>query len=492
MSRHLFFIKSISFSILFACCLLLAVTTSSCKKEKLDTQSGISFSTDTLTFDTIFTTLGSTTRFFVVRNTQKQPIKISNIKLAGGAASSYRINVDGDAGISFNDIEIPAKDSIYIFAEVTVNPNAANLPFIIEDSLQFITNGKLQQVQLNAYGQNAHFFNADSIELNTTWTNDLPYVILNYLQIKQSACLTIQKGCKVHFGGGAAMIVEGCLNIDGEDTTNAVVFRGVRLDKDVADRPYDNFPGQYAGVFFLRNSTGNINFLKMRNSSYGINVGNVKTTDDNAANIAALQAMNRTNAPQVTIRNSFIYNAAFYGLFGFNGFIRAQNVLIYNCGKNNVALIDGGDYEFVNCTFYNRGSAYTSHTKEPVFYMNNYFDYGGAQPIMADTAIALFNNCIVYGTLEKEIIAEDLSANTHRIITAFRNCVLKTNDALNNPPFIVCKTDDPQFEDALKSDFRLKSGSPCIDFSVIPATPTDIVSKPITGLRRDCGAYEYQ
>ena len=83
--------------------------------------------------------------------------------MAGGASSSYRINIDGDAGTSFNDIEIPAKDSIYVFAEVTVNPNAANLPFIIEDSIEFLTNGILQQVQLNDYGQNANFFNGDSL-----------------------------------------------------------------------------------------------------------------------------------------------------------------------------------------------------------------------------------------------------------------------------------------------------------------------------------------
>lgn len=87
---------------------------SSCKKEQLNTSSGISFSTDTLTFDTLFSTLGSTTRFFTIRNTLKQPIKISNIRLAGGTASAYRINVDGDSGVAFKDIEIPAKDSLYV------------------------------------------------------------------------------------------------------------------------------------------------------------------------------------------------------------------------------------------------------------------------------------------------------------------------------------------------------------------------------------------
>jgi hypothetical protein len=151
----------------------------SCKKDTLNTSGALSFSNDTITFDTVFTTLGSTTQFFTIRNTGKQPIKISNIRLGAGSASSYRMNVDGDSGTSFNDIEIPAKDSIYVFVEVTVDPNASNLPFIILDSIQFTTNGNQQKVILQAYGQNAHFFNADSIETNVTWNNDLPYVILN-------------------------------------------------------------------------------------------------------------------------------------------------------------------------------------------------------------------------------------------------------------------------------------------------------------------------
>ena len=100
-------------------CFLFAFNTA-CKKEQFNTTSGISFSTDTLTFDTLFSTLGSTTRFFTIKNTLKQPVKISSIKLAGGSASSYRINVDGDAGTAFTDVEIPAKDSIYVFVEVTI------------------------------------------------------------------------------------------------------------------------------------------------------------------------------------------------------------------------------------------------------------------------------------------------------------------------------------------------------------------------------------
>lgn len=473
------------------CLVLISITFSSCKKDKINTSAGVTFSTDTLTFDTLFTTLGSTTKFFTIRNTQKEAIKISSIKLAGGATSSYRMNVDGDAGYNFSDIEIPAKDSLYVFVEVTVNPNAANLPFIIEDSIQFTTNGKLQQVQLNAYGQNAHFFNGDTI-CDEVWNDDLPYVILNYVLIKEGCSLSINQGCDVYFGGGAAMIVEGTLNVNGTDTSNMVTFRGVRTDKDVADRPYDDFPGQYAGVFFLRGSSGNLQYLKLRNSLYGINVGNINTTENETQNIALLQSMSLGNAPTVLINNSKIYNNAFYGLFGFFGKIYAQNTLVYNCGKNVVGLYVGGDYEFSNCTFYTRGSTYISHTKDPLFYINNYFVYSQtADPILADTTRAVFQNCIVYGTLEEEIVAEGAAANTHAIALGFDHCVVKTKLSLSSGLFNVCKGDDPQFFDIFKNNYKLKSGSPCINAGTANSLTNDIDGFP-RDATPDIGAYEFQ
>lgn len=471
----------------------LSIFFTSCKKDKLNTTSGLQFSNDTLTFDTLFTTLGSTTRFFTIRNKENKAIKISNIHLGGGTDSRYRINVDGDAGTSFTDIEIPAKDSLYVFVEVTIDPNDQTLPYLVLDSVQFQTNGINQHVILQTFGQNAHFFYADSITANTVWNNDLPYVILNYLQINLGAQLCINGGTKVYFGPGAAMVVEGDLKINGTDTNNTVLFRGVRLDEDIAGRPYDDFPGQYAGLFFLRNSTGNINYLEMRNAAYGINVGNIKTTDDPTVNLQTLLDMKWSNAPYVVIKNSKIYNQAYYGIFGFLGRIEAENLLVYNCGTNAVGLYCGGEYDFTNCTFYTRGSAYVSHTKEPLFYINDYFTYSTSSPsILADSTRAYFNNCILYGTLEEEIVTDRETNSTHAFDLLFTNCDLKTQQTLSLPFYNTCKTDDPQFKDVYKNDYHLKSGSPCIDFSNPPSTSTDIDGFSITGAKRDCGAYEYR
>ena len=101
----------------------------------------------------------------------------------GGTGSAYKMNVDGIATTESNNIEIDANDSVYVFVQVNVNPNAANLPFVIRDSIQVSYNGNKRMVQLEAWGQNAHFFRDKEIVADETWTNDLPYVILGYLHV---------------------------------------------------------------------------------------------------------------------------------------------------------------------------------------------------------------------------------------------------------------------------------------------------------------------
>ena len=64
----------------------------------------LSFSTDTLAFDTIFSTIGSTTRQFMIYNKNSEPLSIESIMLASGEATGFRMNVDGRKGSSFNNV----------------------------------------------------------------------------------------------------------------------------------------------------------------------------------------------------------------------------------------------------------------------------------------------------------------------------------------------------------------------------------------------------
>ena len=128
------------------CCFLACL---SCKKDSILTTGGkLSFSTDTLSFDTVFTTVGSVTHSFKIYNENQQRIKIQRIKLNGGASSPFRMNVDGIPTIELNDVEVAANDSLYVFVAVTVDPTTGILPFVVNDAVQMTLNGQEHVVHL--------------------------------------------------------------------------------------------------------------------------------------------------------------------------------------------------------------------------------------------------------------------------------------------------------------------------------------------------------
>ena len=166
---------------------------------------------------------------------------LSDVKLMGGSNSVFKINIDGNASSSATNIEVDANDSIYIFVSVYINPSANNLPFILQDSIQVSFNGNTRYIQLQAYGQNAHFFTNKLISGNVSWTNDLPYVIFGGLAVDTNSTLTIQQGCKIYSHADAPFIVNGTLLVQGEkyDSTR-VYFQGDRLDL-----PYSAYPASW-------------------------------------------------------------------------------------------------------------------------------------------------------------------------------------------------------------------------------------------------------
>ena len=131
--------------------ILLSAIIFSCKKDSFITsiEANLATSADTLSFDTVFTSVGSVTQSFKIFNDNNQKLRLSQVKLSGGTSSSFKINVDGTSAPEVDDIEINANDSIYIFVQVNINPTAENLPFIIQDSILISFNGNQKFVQLS-------------------------------------------------------------------------------------------------------------------------------------------------------------------------------------------------------------------------------------------------------------------------------------------------------------------------------------------------------
>ena len=163
--------KNIPVLLLIVITFFIAISNTSCKKEKLLTAGGeLRYSTDTLTFDTVFTSLGSFTTQVKIYNPQNQKVNISSIRLGGGDKSFFHINVNGISRNATSNIELEAKDSMYVFATVTIDPRNQDNPFIVQDSLIATMNGNDYILPFLAYGQDAHYIYGDSVG-GQTWGN---------------------------------------------------------------------------------------------------------------------------------------------------------------------------------------------------------------------------------------------------------------------------------------------------------------------------------
>lgn len=464
--------------------LLLIVTivvVFSCKKDSFITSSNalISITADTLHFDTVFTSTGSVTQIFKIKNENSQKLLLSEVKLGGGGNSFFKINVNGAAGPLVNDIEMEANDSIYVFATVSINPNSNNLPFIVRDSIQISFNGNNHYVQLDAYGQNAHFLRATRITGNVTWNNDLPYVLLDSLVISPNATLTINEGCKIYLHANTPVLVDGTLKINGEkyDSTR-VRFKGDRLDE-----PYNAFPGSWPGISFRPASKDNVlTFATLQNAYQGV-VVNGPSVNAN---------------PKLTLNQCIIDNITDAGILGINTSITANNCVISNAGgktSSNINLSYGGNYDFTNCTVVSYNNSYVPHMN-PVLFLSNYTMSGGIK-VPADLN-AHFLNCIFWGDgmPDNEVVVSRSGANPFTV--SFTTCLWKVN---TNPESVtmnsVINKQDPAFDsvDVAKRfyNFRLKAGSPAIDKGWVTVNVIDLDGNPRSvGAFPDIGAYERQ
>ena len=460
----------------------------SCKKETFVTSGDarLSISIDTLKFDTVFTTVGSITQSFKIRNDNNQKLRLNNIKLMGGASSSFQLNIDGQPTAIASDLELAANDSLYIFVKIIINQNTANLPFLVKDSIKIEFNGNTNWVQLQAYGQNARFLKNQKITSNTTWNNQLPYVILGGLTVDTFATLTIDKGTKIYCSANAPIIIHGTLKINGEkDTDDRVYFRGDRLDND-----YKDLPGGWPGITFSNASKNNVmNFAVLKNAHQAI------VTIGGATNII----------PKLTLNECIIDNAYDIGLSAFSSSVNSRNCLFSNCGNNatlgeggsNIILRGGGNYAFNYATIATFGNIYTTH-KQPVLYISN---SGGASPAALS---AIFKNSIIYGEggLADDEIKTDKQGTTLFDVT-LDNVLYKVKNA--DPPNIrllnnttALKNQNPMFNtiNILRNiyDFHLKPTSPCINKGTpIVGINFDLDGKIRTfGSSPDVGCYELQ
>lgn len=410
--------------------ILIILLASACRKgERIttDPNAKLTIANESVLFDVIFTSLGSTTKRLKIENRNNNAIKVSEIRLAGGSASAFSININGENTFNKNDLVINGQDSVNLFIKVTINPTAENLPFLVQDSIILNTNGNRQVVQLTAYGQNAVFVNASTINSNTTWTKSLPYIINGSLTVLNGNSLTIQPGAKIYFHKDASLNIEGSLLVNGT-VAEPVLFCSDRLEK-----LYDDEPGQWKGIFIKRTGNGIVKNAVIKNASVGI------TSDSLSLN----------TSPKLILNGSIIKNMQVAAYIGYHSELYAFNNLMYNCGNYLIYAVGGGNYNLKHNTFAGYNVNFPRKTASLSF--SDYLSANAYNKLQID----LTNN-IIWGSLTNEL---DIQKKTSAMVqlNLWSNLIRTTNNTYNTNSNIL--NIDPSFINQDMENFEVSAGS---------------------------------
>lgn len=439
----------------------------SCHKNQLLSNKHLEFSADTVVFDTVFTTVGSTTKRLKIYNRENKPLQIEEIELVGGTSSPFRINVDGLSGTKFSDMTIEKKDSLFVFVEVTLGINGETLPMIIEDSIRFRTNGVDQYVKLAVWGQDAYFHYKDLNE--GTWNNDKPHVIYGYAAVDSAKTLIIPAGTNVHLHKNALLYVyKSTLKVEGT-LNNEVVFQTDRLEQ-----AYKDIPGQYYGIYFHQARPSTINYALIKNGISGVHLYS-RDAD--------------FNEPTLTVTNTIFRNIARYGVFIYAGAkVKAENCQVSHCGTHALLVLEGGDFDFTHCDLLGYGGS-----SSPAVGISNYFDNGATQvTTVRDINVGKLTNCVLYGNLETELAIDTLLFGGAVVNLDFKNCLIKSKETYTDAFYQnTIWNQPPLFKDVPKYDFRFTENSPLLNNGTPTAVITDLFGNS-RNLPPDIGAIEFQ
>lgn len=428
--------------LLFIVCIGILVCFTSCRDDfKFEPSSGqLEFSKDTVYLDTVFTNIGSSTYTLKVYNHSNKDINIPSLRLGEGENSKYRLMVDGMPGKVFNNVELLAKDSLFIFIETTINYSEYTNPqsnYLYTDKIEFDSGSNYQKVDLVTLVQDAIFlypqkypdgtietlpigdgstqiqgFYLDDDELD--WNRQKPYVIYGYAGVKSGKTLNIDAGSRIHFHANSGIIVanNASLKVNGslspEDPNqplkNEVIFEGDRLEPSFSETP-----GQWGTIWLTQGSTANVfDYATIKNATVGI----------------LMDANDGTSNPTLTIRNTQIYNSSNIGLYAKTGHVVGENVVINKAGQSALVCSLGGKYHFKQSTFANYWS--TSFRQTPTVLIDNFYTLNN-QIVSFPLEQAQFDNCIIYGNNNLELVLRK-DNSTALFNYQFNNCLIRFND----------------------------------------------------------------
>lgn len=396
----------------------------------------LQFSTDTVTFDTVFSERPTITRSLTVYNPNKDAIKINRVYLQEGDPSPFQIVVDGTRGSDFQDLLLLGKDSLLVLVSATLDASNQNNTFFVKDQLHFELNNKSGSIPLIAWGQDAHYLSDTVLSGNIHWVADKPYVISNNLLLDTLSSLTLDPGVKIYNAPNSFLFIKGQLNASG--TKDSVIhFQNDRLDEG-----YRETIGQWGGIVLLPGAHDClVRYALLKNSQVGFNV-DVQDDDEK---------------PELTLQQVEIRNISTSGILGVASEIAATNCLITNCVQSSVSQLGGGNGWYTHCTFANFGI--DLYREGPSFVATDQVQDNQGQLIETPLTLTI-QNSIIWGNKEDELFlsnqgGQSFTANIQHTLIRTSNSDLDINNNILNA--------DPIFVSPFERNYALDSISPALN-----------------------------
>jgi len=470
--------------------LAIALAFIACREEQIsdDPQLQLTFSKDTVAFDTIFTGLGSSTLQFMVYNPNPNALKISRIWQ--DKAEEFQVNIDGETDINLmKDWELYGGDSLFVFVKVRIDPTKQNAPVLVEDNIHFTVNGKTQTVHLEAYGQDIHLIrsrNHTFVADEYTFTAEKPYLIYDTVAIQNQ--LTFNPGARLYFHDKAVLIAYGSVSSEGT-LDHPITLQGDRIDRLFDSVPYSYVAGMWGGFYLFDTEDApaksyQFDHTEILSANVGLYCLSEKTSD----------------MPHLQLLNSRIHNHAVYGLV-----LQNMDAEVINCELSNAAAycvyLAGGTHRFIHSTiasYFNSTNVRIQSTLRAdvaAVYINN------ISKRTAHTHTS-FQNCIVSGVRRNNLLLATplpdyytdtirgnyLKADSLKVHSAINNIYWQQEDTL--PLF---RQTYYKYQEYIYYDFRLDSLSPARgigDSTVAAQYPYDRLGKRRT--TPDAGCYQYE
>ncbi len=450
----------------------------------------LTFSSDTVSFDTVFTTQGSATSVLMVYNTEKKAIHINRISLAGGNTSPFHLNIDGltNAESASEDITLESGDSLFVFVRVNIDPTDSMSPVFVNDQILFSFNDKTQSVELEAFGQDVEIIRSTIFPNDTTLLGKKPYLIYDYAAIDTAKTLTIAPGCRFYFHDNAQFVIFGNLIAQGT-LEQPIIMQSDRIDHLFTHVPYSMVAGRWDGFYLVQTADRpeayyNINYLETQSGTVGL---------------YCINQAPENRHPSLKLYNSVIHNFNHYGLVLQDVDAQIVNCQISNCAQYCVYLA-GGKHDFIHTTiasYYNNTDVRIQSTPREdmaAVYINDL--YKTTQQMQTS-----FYNSIIMGIRSNQLVLA--TPFEERYQGVFSHCYLR-NDSISLPQFsdityyqkedTVFKNVFYKYKEYIDYDFTLDSVSPCLniaDTTISRQYPLDRCGKNrFDDTQPDLGCYE--